>query len=284
MKFIAFETDHQQYWGVLKGDHIDYYPKLVELFPTLLSVIQGFQFVDFQNEIKHSISVDEVNVRAPYIPEKNIISVGKNYREHAIEMDENRDEKAVPKDPVIFSKSPTSIIANGETVEPHEAITSELDYEGELAVIIGKQGVNFSEEEALDYVFGYTILNDISARDLQKRHKQFFRAKSLDTFGPMGPVIVTKDELAQPDNLSIRTFVNEEMRQDGNTKDMIFHVPYLLSLLSTGMTLYPGDIITTGTPSGVGKGYKPPKFLKKGDKVRVEIEGIGALENPIGEQ
>ncbi len=283
MKLVTFQTDSQRYWGVLKEEEIEYYPKLVELFPTLLAVIQGFKFINFEKEIKHSYPVDEVKICAPHTPERNIISVGKNYREHAIEMDANRDEKAVPKDPVIFTKAPTAIIANGDPVDPHENITNELDYEGELAIIIGKKGVNIREEDALDYVFGYTILNDVSARDLQKRHKQFFRAKSLDTFGPMGPAIVTKDELISPDNLSIRTYVNDELRQDGNTKDMIFHIPYLISLLSTGMTLYPGDVIATGTPSGVGKGFQPPKYLKRGDTVRIEIEGIGSLENPIGE-
>lgn len=204
--------------------------------------------------------------------------VGKNYRDHAIEMGSEQD---IPKDIMIFTKATNTVIGHGETVLHHGEVTEELDYEGELAVVIGKRGKGVSPEDALDYVFGYTILNDITARDLQKKHGQFFIGKSLDTTCPIGPYLVTRDDIADPQNLEIKTRVNGETRQSSNTSEMIFNIPTIISTLSKGMTLEPGDIIATGTPAGVGKGFKPPLFLKKGDRVEIEIESLGILTNQL---
>lgn len=280
MKFVSFKLNRVPHWGVVNGDTIHYSDKLMTHFPTLLSVIENYSFIDFKKHLTKVVNFDDVEILPPFLPRKNVMCIGKNYREHALEMTGN-DESAVPTTPVIFTKSPTSVIGHGDFIEAHEGVTSELDYEGELAVIIGKEGRNISRENALDYVFGYTILNDVTARDLQKEHKQFFRGKSLDTFCPFGPVIVTSDEIDDVQSLSIKTYINEELRQDGNTKDMLFPVAELIEVLSNGMTLKPGDIIATGTPSGVGKGFNPPKFLKSGDVIRIEIEGIGRLVNRV---
>ncbi|WP_456271851.1 fumarylacetoacetate hydrolase family protein [Bacillus sp. AK031] len=224
-------------------------------------------------------SWDEVSLLAPIPrPVKNIMCVGKNYRDHVLEMGSEAD---IPEDIMIFTKAPTSVIGTDAKIQSHAKLTDQLDYEGELAVVIGKRGVNISEENALDHVFGYTVLNDITARDLQKKHKQFFMGKSLDTTCPTGPCIVTSDEINQPGALEVTTYVNGELRQDGNTKDMIFPVERIISELSAGMTLESGDIIATGTPSGVGKGFKPPRFLKSGDRIEISIDKIGTLVNTV---
>jgi 2-keto-4-pentenoate hydratase/2-oxohepta-3-ene-1,7-dioic acid hydratase in catechol pathway len=211
-------------------------------------------------------------------PEKNIFCVGKNYVEHAIEMGSADD---IPEHVMVFTKAPTTVIGHNSFIPSHSGLTSQLDYEGELAVIIGKEGIGITRDEALDYVFGYTILNDITARDIQSRHKQFFLGKSLDGSCPIGPWIVLKSEIADPNHLTIQTYVNDELRQNSNTKHFIFDIQEIISVLSKGMTLEPGDIIATGTPAGVGKGFKPPKYLQSGDVVKVEIEKIGTLKNTI---
>lgn len=211
-------------------------------------------------------------------PGKNIMCVGKNYRDHAIEMGSEAD---IPEHIMVFTKSPTTVIGHEEFVDAHTDVTNELDYEGELALVIGKKGKNIPENEALDYIFGYTILNDVTARDLQKRHKQFFIGKSLDTTCPMGPWIVHRSEIDNPNGLAIQTKVNGEIRQDSNTKNFIFPTEEIISTLSRGMTLEPGDIIATGTPAGVGKGFTPPRMLKSGDQIEIKIEGIGKLHNTV---
>ncbi len=211
-------------------------------------------------------------------PRKNIMCVGKNYRDHAIEMGSEAD---IPEHIMVFTKSPTTVIGHEEFVDAHTGVTNELDYEGELALVIGKKGKNIPENEALDYIFGYTILNDVTARDLQKRHKQFFIGKSLDTTCPMGPWIVHRSEIDNPNGLAIQTKVNGEIRQDSNTKNFIFPTEEIISTLSRGMTLEPGDIIATGTPAGVGKGFTPPRMLKSGDQIEIKIEGIGKLHNTV---
>lgn len=206
---------------------------------------------------------------------KNIICVGKNYDEHAKEMGADH----APEDLVVFTKAPTAIAADEQTISVHANVTDSLDYEGELAVVIGKKGKNIPAVLAFDYVFGYTIANDITARDLQERHKQFFLAKSLDGSCPMGPYLVTKDEIPNPQNLTVVTKVNDEVRQNGTTRDMMHTVEDLIVKISSMVTLEPGDVILTGTPAGVGKGMTPPTYLKAGDTVKVSIEGIGTLVN-----
>ncbi|NRD78391.1 fumarylacetoacetate hydrolase family protein [Bacillus sp. BRMEA1] len=225
------------------------------------------------------IPIEEVKWLAPIPkPSKNIFCVGKNYAEHAIEMGSPED---IPEHIMVFTKAPTTVIGPNETILNHHLVTSQLDYEGELAVVIGKKGKEIKREEALDYVFGYTIINDVTARDLQARHKQFFIGKSLDTTCPMGPWIIDKSEIINPNRLNIETKVNGEVRQSSNTEKFIFPVEEIISVLSAGMTLEPGDIIATGTPAGVGKGFKPPKFLQPGDQVEITIEKIGTLTNKI---
>lgn len=212
-------------------------------------------------------------LKAPLIPSK-IFCVGRNYAEHAAEL-----SNKVPEKPLIFSKYPTCVIGTGEQVQWRSDITQQVDWEGELVIVIGKEAKNISEEQAYEHIFGYTIANDISARDLQSSESQWVRAKGQDTFCPLGPAIVTSDEIEDPHNLRIVTKVNGETMQDGNTRDMVFNVPFLVAYLSKTFTLQSGDLILTGTPSGVGKAMNPPRFLQHGDEVSVEIEGIGKIVN-----
>lgn len=222
-----------------------------------------------------SYPLEAVKLEAPLHPSK-IICIGRNYAEHAKETG-----SAVPAAPIIFAKFPSAIVGNQDTITWSESVTKEVDWEGELTVVIGKRGKNISQEDAFKHIFGYTIGNDVSARDLQLRaDAQWTRGKSLDTFGPIGPWIVTRDEIADPHKLSVKTTVNEDLRQDGNTKDFIFNIPVLINYCSTMFTLEPGDIIMTGTPPGVGEGMKPPVYLKDGDVIKIDIEGLGTLTNP----
>lgn len=223
--------------------------------------------------------LDEVTLLAPIpYPRKNIMCVGKNYREHAIEMGGIDD---IPEHPLFFTKAPTTVIGHRNYIASHTAVTNQVDYEGELAIVIGKRGTAISIEEAYSYIFGYTIINDVSSRDLQSRHKQYFLGKSLDTFCPMGPVIVDRSCIENPQSLTIETKVNGEIRQSSHTSKMMFDIPTILSVLSKGMTLEPGDIITTGTPNGVGMGFQPPRYLKAGDVIEITIEKIGTLINEV---
>jgi len=237
----------------------------------------------------NTLTLASVKLLAPIPkPARNIFCVGKNYTNHAQEFTKSGFDAgqtaadAIPTDPIVFSKTPETVIAHGETIWDADGVSDALDYEGELAIIIGKAGRGISKQDALGHVWGYTIMNDVTARDWQKRHKQWHMGKSFDTFGPMGPVAVTADEI-DGSNLDLKTWVNGELRQNANTKDLIFDIPTLIETISKGITLLPGDIIATGTPEGVGIGFTPPRFLKRGDVVAVEISGIGKLENNIGE-
>ncbi len=221
------------------------------------------------------------------IPRRNIICVGKNYRAHAVEFaNSGFDSSTAPPAesaaaaPIVFTKASNTVIAHGDIIRVPQEVTRQVDYEAELALIIGKRGRNISRAEAYGHVFGYTIVNDVTARDLQKRHSQWFIGKSIDTFCPIGPWLVTADQF-DPENAAIRCWVNDELRQDANTRHLIFDIPELIATISAGMTLEPGDIIATGTPEGVGIGFSPPKFLFHGDQVRIEIEGIGTLSNRV---
>ncbi|MEH7224899.1 fumarylacetoacetate hydrolase family protein [Bacillus sp. JJ1566] len=223
--------------------------------------------------------IQDITLKAPIPkPSKNIFCVGKNYAEHAIEMGSAKD---IPEHVMMFTKAPTTVVGPDELVLNHKNITEQLDYEGELAVVIGKEGRGIQESEALDHVFGYTIVNDITARDIQSRHKQYFLGKSLDTTCPMGPMLVHKSLIPNPSQLSVTTKVNGEVRQAGNTSQFIFPIEKIISVISQGMTLEPGDIIATGTPAGVGKGFNPPRFLKAGDIIEITIDGLGTLQNKI---
>ena len=216
-------------------------------------------------------------------PPKNVFCVGRNYAEHIAEGDRAQKQNVgVTEHPVFFTKPPTAIVPpDGETLI-FPSVSESIDYEVELAVVIGKSGRNIPKAEAMDHVFGYTILNDISARDIQRRHGgQYFKGKAMDGSCPVGPSIVTADEIEDPHNLSIGLSVNGEVRQDGTTSQMIFDIPTLIASLSEGMTLEPGDIIATGTPSGVGYAMEPPRFLKDGDHIICSISGIGELRNTV---
>lgn len=217
----------------------------------------------------------EVHVEAPLKSPKKFFCIGLNYRAHAAE-----SNSELPAAPLFFNKFATSITGPTDDVIHQGDLTQKLDYEVELGVVIGKRGKRISEAEAARHIFGYTVVNDISARDLQKSDGQWVKGKALDTYAPMGPCVVTGDEL-DAGNLNLRTKVNGEVRQDSNTSDLIFSIPSLIAYVSQLITLEPGDIIITGTPSGVGGAMKPPRYLQPGDTVECEIEGIGVLRNKV---
>jgi 2-keto-4-pentenoate hydratase/2-oxohepta-3-ene-1,7-dioic acid hydratase in catechol pathway len=231
-----------------------------------------------------TIPLDGVKLLAPLVPRRNIFCVGKNYRDHAREFAGSGFEAGAVKGaeideyPAIFTKPPSTVVGPGDTVDLHPHVTSAVDYEAELAVVIGKAGRDIPSARAFDHIWGYTIVNDVTARDRQRNHKQWFAGKALDTFCPMGPWIVTADEL-DPSALDIECRVNGELRQSANTKDLIFTIPTLVATISAGLTLEPGDVIATGTPAGVGIRFNPPRFLKSGDEVAISIAGIGTLSN-----
>lgn len=287
VKFGPKVKKEEAVWDVLA---IQEQLNLLPSFPSTIidGIALGFEFVEQirklveaainsgnGDQFKRPFSEIEWLSPIPRTP-KNILCIGKNYDEHAKELG-----SVAPKDLLVFTKSPTSIAADEQTLPNHEGKTNSLDYEGELAVVIGKKGKDIPKNLAFDYIFGYTIANDITARDLQDRHKQYFLGKSLEGTCPIGPYIVSKDEIPDPQKLTIVTKVNGEVRQNGSTKDMMFNVDELVSILSQYVTLEPGDIILTGTPAGVGKGMNPPQFLKSGDVVKISIEGIGTLSNKI---
>jgi 2-keto-4-pentenoate hydratase/2-oxohepta-3-ene-1,7-dioic acid hydratase in catechol pathway len=251
---------------------------------------QGIQkIIELHDELPatdRAIPLDRVVLEAPLPhPRRNVFCVGKNYYDHAHEFsssgfDSSAAQGAVPKYPIVFSKVPESVTGPGAFIEYDPAVSSAIDYEVELAVIIGKSGRGISIENALDHVWGYTIINDVTARDLQARYSQWLLGKSQDTFCPMGPVAVTRDDIDLADT-EVRTWVNDELRQNSNTGLLIFDVPTIIQTISEGLTLLPGDVIATGTPAGVGIGFKPPRYLGDGDLVRCEIDGIGQLENRL---
>jgi len=218
--------------------------------------------------------IDLDAIATPLSNPSKVIAIGKNYADHAKETN-----SPIPKNPIAFTKFSTAIIGHGGAVTWRRDITDKVDYEGELAVIIGKTARQVSESEALDYVFGYSCANDVTARDIQASDGQWIRGKSLDTFCPIGPYIVTADEVPDPQALDIRCIINGQVMQSSNTQHMIFSIAYLISFLSQAFTLLPGDIILTGTPDGVGKFRNPPVFLQPGDKMVVEIEKVGRLVN-----
>ena len=232
------------------------------------------------------IALGSVQLLAPIPrPRRNIFCVGKNYHAHAKEFaGSGFDSSAksggdIPKDPIIFSKVPESVIGPSEAILKPE-VSDALDYEAELTIVIGQGGKGIRKVDAMKHVWGYTIINDFTARDWQGRHSQWLLGKSFDTFCPMGPWLVTADE-CDGQNTDVKCWVNGELRQNANTRDFIFDIPTLIECISAGITLYPGDLIATGTPAGVGIGFKPPKYLKSGDVVKIEIGGIGVLENPL---
>ena len=230
-----------------------------------------------------AIPLGDVRLEAPIpVPRRNVWCVGRNYHAHAKELQASvfKNNTADPASwPIVFTKAPETVVGpNDSVVMPGDQVSRQIDYEAELTIVIGKGGKNIPRDKAMDHVFGYTIVNDVTARDVQMRHQQWDLGKSFDTFCPMGPWIVTADEL-DGSNTRVRLWVNGELRQDARTTDLIFDLPSLIETCSRGITLYPGDLIATGTPSGVGMGMTPPSWLKAGDTVRIAIDGLGEIEN-----
>ncbi len=268
----------------------DAWPTGTESAPTDVAALarMGEAGMAIARELLHSrpaaTPVEEVRFLAPVPhPVRNVFCVGRNYRAHIIEgnIAKGLDPNTFPADIEFFTKATTTVIGHEATIPSYRGLTRMLDYEAELAIVMGDGGSDIPPEKAIDAVFGYTIVNDVTARDLQRRHGQWFKGKSLDRSCPMGPWVAHKSVLTEPNALSIRLWVNGELRQDSNTSDMIFDVPTVINQLSAGLTLLPGDVIATGTPSGVGYAMQPPRPLQDGDVVGVEIEGIGRLENTV---
>jgi len=294
MRFITFKKNNKIRAGleILNNGIIDL-NKIDQNLPTdLNNIIKNYSAIKDQiqkinNTDNIHYTINEVDLLSPIpVPVRDIICVGKNYVEHAKEVQKSsfstlQEKTHVPNEPIIFNKATTSVIGPNEKIELVNDYTNTTDYEGELGVIIGKRTKNVKYSNANDAIFGYTIINDVTARKLQNNHKQWFIGKSPDTYCPIGPSIVTKDEIRIIEDIKIQTFVNDEIRQSGIVKDMIFNIPTIIQTLSKSMTLVEGDIIATGTPSGVGIGFDPPKFLKSGDKVKISIDSIGTLENDV---
>ena len=289
MKIAAFLHQGQPGVGIVSADLASVQPfdlSLPERTLGALPVIERLADGRGLPALLPAIAMNALSLTAPLPkPRRNIFCVGKNYFEHAREFaGSGFDSSAksggdIPAFPIYFSKVPESVVGPDAAVEM-PAASSAIDYEAELTVVIGKGGKGISKADALKHVWGYTIINDVTARDWQGRHSQWLLGKSFDTFCPMGPWLVSADEL-DGTHTRVRCYVNDELRQDAATTDLIFDIPTLIETLSAGITIYPGDLIATGTPVGVGIGFKPPKYLKSGDMLRVEIDGIGALSNPV---
>ncbi|MBO9312151.1 MAG: fumarylacetoacetate hydrolase family protein [Chloroflexus sp.] len=285
MKFLTYRYDGAERVGALRGDEVI---DLSPLAASMLELIDGGP--DLLAEARKlvaaaegGLALAEIELRAPIPrPRKNIICLGMNYAAHAIESLRAKGlPEKLPEYPVFFSKMPTAVNHPNAPVPLMPDVSAQRDWEVELAVIIGRRGRDIPASAALDYVFGYTIMNDVSARDLQTRHQQFFYSKSLDGSAPLGPWIVTADEIPDPHALGIRLRLNGELVQNSTTRDMIFDIPTCIATFSRGITLEPGDIIATGTPAGVGMGMTPQRWLKAGDVMEAEIDGIGVLRNTV---
>lgn len=268
MKLVTFAHDSTPRVGIVDGEWV-YEASL----PGDMATIITRGVTPERTATRYPLA--SVRLLPPVRPSK-IVAIGRNYAEHAKELGNE-----TPEEPLIFAKFPSALIGQGETIRWRTSTTGAVDYEGELAVVIGKPARDVAEKDALGYVFGYTIANDVSARDLQfEKDKQWTRAKSLDTFCPLGPWIVQRADLPNVQALRLETLLNGETVQDGNTKDMIFNVAALIAYCSRNFTLLPGDLLLTGTPAGVGRSRTPPRYLGQGDVVTVRIEGIGELTNP----
>ncbi len=273
MRLLTFRYQNDVMAGVLEGENVLPLP-----WPDVKSLIEsGLDAAAEAAAAAQALPLADVSLLAPILKPGKIVAIGLNYLNHCLEQG-----KTPPERPTIFTKFSTAVNHPGGDIRWDPSMTQMVDYEAELAVVIGKRAYRVGEEDAYEYVAGYTCLNDVTARDLQRGDKQWVRGKSLDTFAPMGPLLVTADELPDPHGLAIRCWVNGELRQESNTDQLIHTVPKLIAFCSHAFTLEPGDIITTGTPGGVGVYSDPPVFLKPGDEVTVEIESIGRLQNRVG--
>jgi len=293
MKIITFKHDNKEQVGILTMNEQEVYPiKALGLnYETMNELIENITDQEvtslqlaLEKDSNEALSITSITKMAPIpTPKQDVICLGINYMAHAVESARYKKEAFGGNRPfaVYFSKRVNLATADGDYIPSYPELVDSLDYEAELAVIIKKDAKNVAKEDAYDYVFGYTIINDVSARNLQTRHKQWYFGKSLDGFTPMGPCIVTKDEFVNPPVLQICSRVNGELRQNSTTNLMITSIEDVIHELSQGVTLKAGTIIAMGTPAGVGMGFEPPKFLKAGDVVECEIEGIGCLKNTI---
>lgn len=289
MRLITYRIDGREALGVIDDDMAVPLPAgwpdsmlgLIDAGPAMLDRLRAA--LPQLRQQAPRLALQDVNLAAPIPrPRKNIMCLGLNYPAHAAESSHVRGmPDKTPAHPMVFTKNVTSVNDPNGEIPAQPAVTTELDWEVELAVVIGIGGRGIARERALEHVFGYTVINDVSARDVQLRHKQYFLGKSLDGCCPMGPAIVTRDEIPDPQNLGLSCWVNGELKQSGNTRDMIFDVASVVSILSRGMTLEPGDIIATGTPAGVGFARTPPQYLKPGDVVECEVERLGRLRNRV---
>ena len=298
MKLLTYEVDRRKDIGVMSRDEMWVYPLRAfgMEYTSMMEVVKGFSQSE-KDLLEHVSGLEpygvtgaamrsEVKILAPIeAPEQDIICLGLNYMEHAEESARVKKEAfdGVRKEAVYFSKRVNRTVDPDGEISAHSDIVDSLDYEAELGVIIGKEAYRVPKEQVKDHIFGYTIINDVSARNVQNAHKQWYFGKSLDGFTPMGPCILTADSVEYPPKFPIRSLVNGEVRQESNTGRMIFDIDHIVSELSMGMTLKAGTIISTGTPSGVGMGFTPPKFLKAGDVVECVIEGIGSIKNTVSE-
>lgn len=289
MKYVSFAGPSGVVAGVVQGSHVIPLPggDAVDWTGAPVGLLAHIARDERLGELDTSraVPLDEVTLVAPIpAPRRNILCVGLNYVEHTNEFDASgynaMPGAGVPERPVVFTKVPGTVIGPGDAIPAHAAVTQSLDYEAELAVIIGRGGADISIDDAMSHVWGYTMINDVTARDRQHEHQQWFLGKSLDGLCPMGPFAVTADEIDHRE-LLIESRVNGELRQSAKSSDLIFDVPELIATISAGMTLLPGDIIATGTPPGVGIGFDPPKFLRPGDVVEISITGLGTLVNTV---
>jgi 2-keto-4-pentenoate hydratase/2-oxohepta-3-ene-1,7-dioic acid hydratase in catechol pathway len=282
MKIAAFEFDGRSALGRVEGEEVVVLHE-GDAGAALLSLIEGGEGAAAGGK---RVRLADVKLLPPAVSARAAVyCVGKNYHAHAKEFfgsgfDSSAKEE-VPTQPVIFAKAGSCLVGQGDEVKASLDPTATVDYEGELAIVIGKTAHRVAKADAYDYVYGYTICNDVTSRELQKRHNQWLIGKSLDTFGPLGPWIVTADELGDVRELELTTTINGEVRQQAKVADLIFDIPTLIETLTATMTLQPGDIIATGTPAGVGIGSKPPRYLQPGDRMEVSISGIGTLTNPV---
>jgi 2-keto-4-pentenoate hydratase/2-oxohepta-3-ene-1,7-dioic acid hydratase in catechol pathway len=282
LRIATFEHQGQRHVGLVSADATEVTPFKLDAAAAqsgALALIGRTQLAPLQAQ---ALPLSAVRLEAPIPrPRRNLFCVGRNYHEHAKELRDSvfkNNSANVATWPIVFTKVPECVVGPYDDVRLPQGITEQVDYESELAVVIGREGKNITRENALSHIYGYTIVNDVTARDVQMRHQQWDLGKSFDTFCPMGPWIVTADEL-DGTQTQVRGWVNGQLRQNGHTSDLIFDIPTLIETCSRGITLYPGDIIATGTPAGVGMGLNPPQYLQSGDTVRVEIEGLGAIEN-----
>ena len=287
MKLVSFRLGETIQPGVLVDGPI---ADLSAAAASLLEIIAGNHEQGWLDRVLSTaprLPIGLAQLVAPIpLPRRNIFCVGKNYVAHAREFqqsgfDATSSGQDVPTAPVVFTKAPSSVIGPNAAILANLDPTDSVDYEGELGVVIGRGGRGISRTDAMDHVFGYTIINDVTARTLQHKHKQWFLGKSIDSFCPMGPTLVTADEIPDPTRLKLETRVNGELRQNAVVSDLIFDIPTLIETISRGITLMPGDIIATGTPEGVGIGFTPPKYLKSGDTVAITIDPIGTLTNAV---